>query len=82
MSKELTNEQMDSMKNVCNKIVNKISNVVGKNPDFQNLELTTIYDIADYSSRMALAYLMRYGLINTDLFISLGDLTDDDDIKL
>lgn len=78
MSIELTNKELDSMKKTCDKIADKVSNVVNKNPDLQNLEITTIYDIADYTSRMTLAYLMRYGLINKELFTSFGDLTNED----
>lgn len=74
----VTDNELNSMKKSCDKIVDKISNVVGSNPDFQNLEISTTYDIADYSSRMTLAYLMMYGLINKELFASFGDLTDDD----
>ncbi len=78
MSTKLTNNELNSMKKTCDKIVDKVSNVVGNNPDLQNLEVTTTYDIADYAVRMTLAYLMRYGLINKDLFTSFGDLTDED----
>lgn len=74
----VTDNELNSMKKSCDRIVDKISNVVGSNSDFQNLELTTTYDIADYTARMTLAYLMRYGLINKELLSSFGDLSDED----
>lgn len=78
MSKDLTKDEMNSMKKTCDRIVDKVSNIVGKNPDFQNLEITTTYDIVDYTVRMTLAYIMRYGLINKELFTSFGNLSDED----
>lgn len=79
MSKhELTSNEINLMKKTCNRIVDKISNIVGNNPDLHNSELNSTYDIAENTVRLTLAYLMRYGLINKDLFISLGELTDDD----
>lgn len=74
----VTDNELNSMKKSCDRIVDKISNVVGSNSEFQNLELTTTYDIADYTARMTLAYLMRYGLINKELLSSFGDLSDED----
>lgn len=78
MSTTVTDNELNSMKKSCDRIVDKISKVVGKDPDFQNLELLSTYDIADYAARMTLAYIMRYGLINKELFASFGELSDED----
>lgn len=78
MNNKVTDIKLNLMKNTCDKIVNKISNIVGNDPDYHNFEVTTSYDIADYTTRMTLAYLLKYGLINKDLFLSFGELSDDD----
>ena len=74
----MDNIKVESLKKTCDKIVDKISTIVGKDPDYNNLEITTTYDIADYTARMTLAYLLKYGLINNELFSSFGELSDED----
>ena len=46
------------------------------------MEIVSTYDVADYAVRMTIVYMLKYGLLDIDNFISLHELSEDEIIEL
>lgn len=82
MSNTLTNNQINSLKDAINDLSDNISTITLQNPDLSNMEIASIYNVADYAVRMTIAYMLKYGLLDIDNFINLHELSDDEIIEL
>ena len=70
MSNTLTNNQINSLKDAINDLSDNISTITLQNPDLSNMEIASTYDVADYTVRMTIAYMLKYGLLDIDNFIN------------
>ena len=82
MSNTLTNNQINSLKDAINDLSDNISTITLQNPDLSNMEIASTYDVADYAVRMTIVYMLKYGLLDIDNFISLHELSEDEIIEL
>lgn len=82
MNNTLTNKQMNSLKDAINDLSDNISTITLQKPDLSNMEIASIYNVADYAVRMTIAYMLKYGLLDIDNFINLHKLSEDEIIKL
>lgn len=82
MSNTLTNNQINSLKDAINDLSDNISTITLQNTDLSNTEIVSTYDVADYAVRMTIVYMLKYGLLDIDNFISLHELSEDEIIEL
>lgn len=82
----MNNINTDDLKISCDNLTDKIIKLVSTNfinnnyHDYTKLDL--IYLSSNKSIKLVLAYLMKYGLLNLDNFITLNKLTDNEKEKL
>lgn len=82
MSNTLTNNQINSLKDAIDDLSDNISTITLQNTDLSNTEIVSTYDVADYAVRMTIVYMLKYGLLDIDNFISLHELSEDEIIEL
>ena len=82
MSNTLTNNQINSLKDPIDDLSDNISTITLQNTDLSNTEIVSTYDVADYAVRMTIVYMLKYGLLDIDNFISLHELSEDEIIEL
>lgn len=82
MINTLMNNQINSLKDAINDLSDNISTITLQNTDLSNMEIASTYDVADYAVRMTIAYMLKYGLLDIDNFISLHELSEDEIIEL